>query len=120
MIGQGVGDTQKKFAEFGVALSDKGPQTYRWSAHPSTSMKVGNLENYDLKINREGSKTIYKLVVPWKEIIGKDTVKEGDTYRFSIIANDNDGQERRGYMALTDGIGDAKDAERFSKIILVK
>lgn len=120
MIGQGVGDTQKKFAELGVALSNGKKQAYRWSAHPSTSMNVGNLENYDLKVERTGTRTIYKFAIPWTEIIGKATVKEGDTYRFSIIANDNDGQERRGYMALTDGIGDAKDAERFSKIILVK
>lgn len=120
LIGQGAGDTAKQFTEVGVALKDGKKQAYRWSAQPSTLLEAGNFENYDLKVEREGAKTVYKIVIPWKELIGRTTVTEGELYRFCIIANDNDGQNRRGYVALTDGIGGTKDAEKFCKITLVK
>ena len=65
-------------------------------------------------------RTIYKAAIPWSEIIGRGTVKSGDSFRFTMLANDNDGAGRRGWAQLTDGIAGQKNPDWFGIIELKK
>ena len=119
----GVGNTNIEYTEIGVAKGGKSEddvQVYRWSIHPSTTMNYGVVNNCDIKIDRVNNHTIYKMVFPWTETIGREKVEAGATLKFNIIANDNDGSGRRGFAVLTKGIGETKNATLFGNIKLVK
>ena len=123
MIGMGVGNTNIEYTEIGVAKGGKSEddvQVYRWSIHPSTTMNYGVVNNCDIKIDRVSNHTIYRMVFPWTETIGREKVEAGATLRFNLIANDNDGSGRRGFVVLTKGIGETKNATMFGNIKLVK
>ena len=83
-------------------------------------MNYGVVDNCDIKIDRVSNHTIYKMVFPWTETIGREKVEAGATLKFNIIANDNDGSGRRGFAVLTKGIGETKNATLFGNIKLVK
>ena len=119
MVGGGIGMDLTRYNEIGASLGPNGHEMWRWVKHQSTKMELGAIENFDLKVEREGKHTIYKMAIPWIEAVGKDTVSEGELIRFSIIANDNDGSARY-YMEFTKGIGQGKSASKFAEVTLVK
>lgn len=102
-----------KYNEYGMALLKDGPALYRFSTI-SDYLPGGDVENVELKITREGTKTCYEMKLPWSEAVDKDfKPAEGSSISFSIIMNDNDGPMRKGYIMYTDGIGTTKSAALF-------
>lgn len=102
------------YCEYGMALLKDGPALYRFLSI-SDYLQIGDVENVELTIRNEGTKTYYEMKLPWSETIDKDfKPSEGSSLSFSIIMNDNDGDYRKGYIAYTDGIGTTKSAALFN------
>lgn len=101
------------FNEYGLALLKDGPALYRFSSI-SEFLSIGDVENVELAIKNEGTKTCYEMKLPWSEAVDKDFKPDvGSSVSFSIIMNDNDGNNRKGYIEYTAGIGTTKSATLF-------
>ncbi len=106
------------YTEFGITKTKNGNEFYRFSNQPGMDVPLGLVENCKLDIQVKPGKTIYKAVLPWSELIGRETVNPGDKFLFNISANENDGSGRRGWVELTEGICTKKNAQLFDTIIL--
>lgn len=112
--------TDTAFTELGVSMTKNGVEVYRFSNMTNVSNKPGLMDSSYADIQVLPGKVVYKIAIPWQEIIGKETVSEGDSLRFNISANENDGSGRRGWCELTEGICGSKNAQLFSTILLSK
>lgn len=109
------------FCDIGLARVDgTGDVAYRFGTfydHPVSVI----IENCELAVEHYGTYTVYELAIPFAEIFEEgykiDTEK---TYRFSILANDNDTGTRKGWIEYTSGIGTVKNVEQFGSLRFVK
>ena len=107
-------DSRPQYFEAGLALGDDGkPQGWIYSVPGGSSLALGAMENqaitYDVK--REGKQTIYSVHVPWKALGISGPPANG--LRMNYLINDDDGQGRKGWVQLSDGIGKAKNPNLF-------
>ncbi|MFD0712431.1 chitobiase/beta-hexosaminidase C-terminal domain-containing protein [Paenibacillus sp. GCM10027626] len=93
--------------EYGLALVGGEPQTAQWSAGTGT---LGR-EAIELQAVRYGNETIYEARLPWEAIFAGGMPPQ---FYFSMLINDNDGGERKGYIEWTGGIGRFKDPTQFA------
>ncbi|WP_020018016.1 sugar-binding protein [Promicromonospora sukumoe] len=84
---------------------------YRYTAPAGT---VGTVR---AKVVRKAGTTTYDVVVPWAEL-GVDP-KDG-AFSFSLLANDNDGGTRQGFLEWGSGIGPSKNAALFVPVVPVR
>jgi len=78
------------------------------------------VQNCEIVVKRYDDYTVYEASIPWSEIFEEGyEMKEGDGWRFSALANDQDGQGRY-YMEYTGGIGTVKNADDFGTMKMVK
>lgn len=73
-------------------------------------------------INRIGNSTIYEVKIPWQTILMEEReVLPNTTFKFTALANDNDGGGRKAVVQFGEGIyGGSKTTEEFMKMYLVK
>lgn len=97
---------------------DYGDLVYR---HKSLlNIPLGIAETAEVVVKRYDKYTVYEAKIPWSEIFEEGyEAKESDEWRFSSIANDQDGYGRY-YMEYTGGIGTVKDADVFGKMKMIK
>ena len=63
--------------------------------------------------------TVYELQIPWSELFWEGYVPDpSKEYHFSLMANDNDGSGRRGWIEYCSGIGTHKDVTLFGTMNL--
>lgn len=116
-----LGEGYTTFHEIGLALCSDGPVAYRFMAQDGSEYKAGVVGDCDVAVVRNGSKTIYEFKMPWNKLLNPgQQIKEGSNMRYSFLFNDNDGNERVGYMECGSGIGGAKNASQFMNLQLVK
>ncbi|MFD0670686.1 LamG-like jellyroll fold domain-containing protein [Cohnella sp. GCM10027633] len=101
--------------EYGMALTPDGPQLYRWSG---IGLPGGLVENAELSVTRDESakETYYELSLPWTELAPIDP--EDGLFSLSLLANDNDGSGRKGWIEWGAGIGGSKDPSLFMPVRL--
>lgn len=107
--------------ELGFALNseDNSIQKYRWTAIPGQTQSA--LVTHLCAIQRVSDKeTLYEIAMPWAELmpIGS-TMKPGSDVGFSMLANDNDGEKRRGWIEYMSGIGLGKNPTIYGDLVLV-
>jgi hypothetical protein len=61
------------------------------------------------EVKHEGSIVTYVVALPWR-YCGQLSPLRDRPFRFNAIVNDNDSGKRKGYLKLTDGIGDGPNA----------
>jgi hypothetical protein len=117
---QSHGQLERNFHEFGFALHENGTvMSWRWIA--AKGHNTGTVDNVECAIKRDGSITTYEVAIPWTDIETNNiNIQEGGTIGFSLLLNENDGQERRGWMEYMGGIGDDKDPSKFCDLFLLK
>jgi len=107
------------FTEIGVALLKDGPCVYRFAseyAQPS-----GVVEACEVAVKKDDNNIIYELKIPWSEIFKEGYEFNPDyIYGFAMLANDNDGSGRWGWIKYNDGIGRNKDATLFGRMRVYK
>lgn len=98
--------------EYGFALTGDGPQVWRWLA--PEGVETGLVENAGLEVTRddEGQATVYEVALPWEELAPL-SAETGQPYSFSFIANDSDGDGRKGWVEVGSGVGGDKDPSLF-------
>lgn len=115
-----LGDRSTTFHELCIALTPNGPEIFRHlsqdNVYPSAPF-----EGADVSIVREGKKTLYEVKIPWKDLLleGQQPQK-GDRLGFAMLANDNDGGGRRGWIHYAGGIAPAKTTKLFTYLLLTK
>lgn len=111
----------RDFTEFGVAeVPNYGSLVYRYKSlyNLPTAQIVSNAE---AAVKRYDAYTVFECKIPWSEVFQEGFVpKSGQVLRFSLMANDNDGNSRRGWIEYTSGIGYEKLVTDFGSLVLSK
>ena len=114
---------QTLFTELGLALTPNGEYVAKFSTEPGATMFTENRSEgkfTELKVFRDRNKTVYEARIPWGEMINEETnLVPGDSVRFNMIINDNDGKGRWGWVEYGDGIGWVKDGSKFGYLRLL-
>ena len=77
-------------------------------------------ENLEFKCRQELISTIYEIKVAWSYLLGYNNYPQsGDMLAFAFVANDNDGEGRRGAILYGNGIYGAKDVNKFIPMYLL-
>ena len=100
--------------EYGFSFSGGASSKFSWN---SGSAKLG-VDAIKLKTSRDEDTKItsYDLVIPWLAALPSAPVGK---VPFTMLINDNDGGERRGYIEWTPGIGNGKDATSMGSLMLL-
>ncbi len=86
----------------------KGPVAWVDKAPSHSRLAIGALpEEVTRTASREGSVTHYRIDFPWSSL-GLNGPPQG-AFRFSFLANDNDGAGRKQWIELSPGIGRQQD-----------
>ncbi|MGN0180460.1 MAG: sugar-binding protein [Monoglobaceae bacterium] len=109
------------FTEIGVAeVPGYGSVTYRYSSLYGLPAKQ-IIESAETAVKRYDTYTVYECKIPWSELFYEGwTPTANQKLRFSVMANDNDGSARRGWIEYTSGIGAYKDVSEFGSLVLAK
>ncbi|NLE29568.1 MAG: hypothetical protein GX629_07870, partial [Phycisphaerae bacterium] len=104
--------------EYGFALCpDNQVVTWRWQAPAGT--KTGLMKNNLSRIERTGTKTVYHLAIPWRELAPLKP-KSGTVLGLNFIVADNDGFGRNFWIGLTPGIAESKQPALYQKFVLME
>ncbi len=98
--------------EYGIAMCDEGVYgVYRWITPLGVS--EGEITNFQASVVRdeENKFTYYKLALPWEEL--SPVHYQDEIVSLSVLVNDNDGVNRKGYIEWTGGIGSSKSYQNF-------
>lgn len=86
-----------------------------------TNSAGAELKDSKLAVERYDGYTVYECSIPWDSIYYDDyKVFEGQKMKFSLLVNDNDTGERRGWIEYNSGIGASKNIELFGSLELIK
>lgn len=111
--------------EYALALWNGKPTVYR--AHSSSAVydglqkNVGLLNDGEVKfaVHTVPGETVYEMAFPRISVSPFRFIK-GESMRWSLLVNLNNGQGRMGWLELTPGIGKSKDPSTFMDMVLVK
>ncbi len=102
------------YYEWGLALTDDGPQTWAWRA--VAPQPTGPID-FPYEITRSDSETIYEAAIPWRMIPPIAPVA-GTTFGFGLCVNEKD-TANRAYYGWHAGIAGEKDRARFGQVTLM-
>ena len=104
-------------AEFGIALTPKGPETYQWTGSPDGAGRVP--PGVQLAVKRVGDATVYEWTCPWNLL--RLTPVPGRVFGFNPVFLDSDqkGKTARYWLGLTPGICGGKDPGAFHDFALL-
>lgn len=103
--------------EFAAAFNAKGTGWIFPEGPPG--FDADTLRKYSrLRMKQEGSRSIYELEIPWKHL--RFVRPQDGVFRFSLLANNNDGERRLGYLEWGAGIGRTKDPANYPVCVFVK
>ena len=122
--GQIAHNDQRLFTELGFALTPNGPFVAKYSTEPGATVFTehqGEAEMTQLAVTRNGKLTTYEARIPWAELLTADAPRLtlGESVRFNMIVNDNDGAGRWGWVEYGSGIGVEKDGTQFGYLRLM-
>ena len=104
-----------KFTEIGIAQTKDGPTIWRYNS--CYDLPSGEIKNAEVKIKRIGTETIYEIKIPFSELFKEGYVLKADkTMGFSIVVNDADNKERKGWIEYNSGVGRDKNSKLFGTL----
>ena len=105
---------------YGMALTKEGPVCWCWMEKGKLPGKFDGTRKFPLAIKREGTKTIYELAIPWKNLAPLEP-KPGKVFRFNFLVFDNDSENQpyaKYWRELTRGIAGGADPSAFKMFVL--
>ncbi|UVI29740.1 sugar-binding protein [Paenibacillus spongiae] len=116
-VSQGTPGENIEMHEFGVALTNEGPQVYRWMG--ANGQPAGLVRSAQAAVTRDeaNKNTYYELALPWEELAPVEA--EDGLFSLSYLVNDNDGQGRKGWIEWASGIGFGKNPAEFKPVRLM-
>jgi hypothetical protein len=108
-----VDDRDVQYLELTLAADDGGSIRTWVSGTPARGeLAMGALDDsVGRSVSRSGTETTYELRIPWVALGLEGPPPSG--FRASFLVNDNDGQGRKQWLQLSDGIGREKNADQF-------
>lgn len=103
------------FIEVDVALEDGQPKVYRRKNADDSALE--EFPGAKAKIVRQGDQTRYAITLP-AQGLGIPQLQAGTIIGFSLLVNDNDGTQRKGYLHWGDGIGHSKDPLLYNLVMM--
>ena len=104
-----------KFTDIGIAQTKDGPTIWRYNS--CYDLPSGEIKNAEAKIKRIGTETIYEIKIPFSELFKEGYVLKADkTMGFSIVVNDADNKERKGWIEYNSGVGRDKNSKLFGTL----
>ena len=107
-LGKGV-----KYQEYGIALTSRGPEVYRWIP------QAGPVAGANLAVRRKDDRTVYELALPWDEV-GAINAVDGTQLDFSLLLWDRASDREVESAAWGGGIKDGKDPSLFRRLTLTQ
>jgi hypothetical protein len=106
-------DSRPEYFEAALALGDDGkPQGWIYDLPRNSPLKQGAIDkSITCDVKRDATQTHYIVRIPWKSLGSDGPPSSG--VRLNFIINDDDGQGRKGWVQLSDGIGKDKNADVF-------
>jgi len=98
-------------AEFGLALTPKGPQVFQWLP------QARDLAQAKLVVTRADGRLRYEAAIPWASL-GPWRPTPDTSLGWSFTVNDADGAGFEGWLEWTPGICGSKDAAHFGRLTL--
>jgi len=92
--------------EYGFGLLGAGAAVWRWHS------PVGVSQGAEVAVVRAGRTTTYEAALPLVDLAGLEG-RSGETFGWTFLVNDDDGQGREGWVQWTPGIGRGKDPSAF-------
>ena len=99
------------YYEWGLALTEQGPQAWAWSAVPPG--RTGPL-TFPCRIERTPGETLYEASIPWS-MLAPLAPEPDTTFGFGLLVNEQD-TANRGYYGWHSGIAGEKDRARFGQV----
>lgn len=116
-----TGYAGSQFEEIALAVVEGKPVAYRF-LNQTPNTKAGLIEQddeFEIGCAKSDDGVIYEMKISWKKLFGRDYAPQnGDSIGFSVLANDDDGNGRRGWIEYGSGIGYSKDVNEFVKMQL--
>lgn len=107
-------DTELYGPEYGFSvLNDGRKQIWRWSDGEAKLPK----EAVDYQVSRSGTTTYYEAKMPWKTILAD---KPDSKVAMTLLINDNDGINRKGWIEWTGAIGRGKNPKDMAELLLLQ
>jgi hypothetical protein len=103
--------------EFSLVMTSQGPHA-ECSLTPIAVNSDTVLSQSKFIINREGNILIYRAAIPWSVLSPIKPVN--GSFLFSFLANDNDGEGRKGWIEWASGIGTGKDVTGYQRCLFVE
>ena len=116
---------QSAFEELSFALLDGTPTIYRHSTTLSNLANASKVDGAELAIVNNDKITYYELKVPWSSLIANFKergikIEAGNEIKLGVLLNENDGNGRKGYYKLGDGIANSKNSNLFTKLFMTE
>lgn len=112
----GADAPRRRFSEYSLALTSRGPIVYRESSQ-HRRQPVGVCRDVGLEVRRSGDRTTYTASFSWSHLEmspgGPDTA-----IGFALAVNDNDGDGRKGVLSWGDAIASGKNPDKLKWLIL--
>jgi hypothetical protein len=113
-VGTGAPGDATVWNELGVALTEDGPASHQWfQSIPSDAPEI----QVDITRDDSTNHTVYEAAVPWSRLA--PATADGRLVSISAVFNDNDGSDRRGWIAWGGGIAAEKTSAEFNAVHLV-
>lgn len=94
---------QNGYFELGAAENGGKPRTGVWQV-PAGFLPETVHRMIQTDIRRSGTKTVYQFQIPW-QAFGADAKLRAQGVHFNLIVNDNDGEQRKGWLQVAPGLG---------------
>ncbi len=117
-------DGSSNYAELGWALGNDGNvYSYCWNntIQNTTQGENGVITGGACVVRRDedAKKTYYEASIPWTFIgLNGQAPSDGSSICFTMLLNDSDGNGRKGYMNIFDGIGQGKYPDKFGALYM--
>ncbi|MCK6488655.1 MAG: hypothetical protein L6R48_10055 [Planctomycetes bacterium] len=99
--------------EFGIARHEDGRVMKQVFLKPAG--RNPDLAQIEAVVTPRAGGMVYELAIPYPVVGLSDAILD-QGIRFNVIANDNDGDLREGFVRLAPGIGEQKSAEQFLSV----
>lgn len=110
-----VGFYGKALFEYGLTLTPKGPEAWRWlSGLPKSLPGEHAAPEVRLAVKRDGVRVTYEAAFPWASL-GMKAPKPGGQMGLALAANDDDGEGRKAILWF-DGIVHGKDPSLYGRV----
>ncbi len=110
----------RRATELNVALTESGVQTFRSVTYDSTHLPQGLVAGVKANVKRDGSRTIYEVAIPWKELGAESAPDAGSPIGLAAAVNDSNSADQKSLtgLGLFGGIHPQKQPELFGLLVL--